>query len=97
LGFFAGTVFLGTRYVVITSLFAIVIDSDHIIAFLHLDALAKTSHSITFGVIAAVVLMILFGRKDYKLGAAALAGVFSHISFDTFSIENAKFPLCTIP
>ncbi len=92
-GLVAGTVFLSARYAIITGLFAVLIDSDHLIALLHVDALARMSHSIMFSAIAIVVLMISFGRKDYRLGAAAFVGVLSHLSFDTFAGDDGKFPL----
>lgn len=92
-GLVAGAVFLSVRYVIITGLFAVLIDSDHLIALLHVDALSRMSHSITFGAIAVIVLMVLFGRKDYRLGVAAIAGVLSHLSFDTFLGRDGRFPL----
>lgn len=92
-GLVAGTAFLSLRYVIITGLFAVLIDSDHLIALLHVDAMSRMSHSIAFGAIAVVVLMALFGRKDYRLGAAAFAGVLSHLSFDTFAGNDGRFPL----
>ncbi len=94
-GLVAGSVFLSARYAIATGLFALLIDSDHLIALLHVDALSRMSHSFAFSAIAVVVLMVLFGRKDYKLGAAAFAGVLAHISFDTFAGEDAQFPLFT--
>lgn len=94
-GLVAGAAFLSLRYVIITGLFAVLIDSDHLIALLHVDALSRMSHSIAFGVLAVVVLMALFGRKDYRLGAAVFAGVLSHLSFDTFAGSDGRFPLFT--
>jgi hypothetical protein len=92
-GLAAGAAFLSARYVIITGIFAVLIDSDHLIALLHADALSRMSHSITFGTIAVIVLMALFGRKDYRLGAAAFAALLSHISFDIFAGNGGKFPL----
>ena len=92
-GLVAGAAFLSARYAIITGLFAVLIDSDHLIALLHVDALSRMSHSIAFGILAVVILMALFGRKDYKLGAAAIAGVLSHLSFDTFAGSDGRFPL----
>jgi hypothetical protein len=92
-GLLAGAAFLSVRYFIITGIFAVLIDSDHLIALLHVDALPRMSHSIAFGVLAVVVLMALFGRKDYKLGAAAIAAVLSHLSFDTFAGYDGRFPL----
>ncbi|HJT09682.1 MAG TPA: metal-dependent hydrolase [Candidatus Nitrosotalea sp.] len=92
-GLVAGAVFLSARYAIATGLFAVLIDSDHLIALLHVNALARMSHSLAFSAIAVVILMISFGRKDYRLGAAAFAGVLSHLSFDTFAGDDGKFPL----
>ncbi|MDE1764325.1 MAG: hypothetical protein KGH88_08800 [Thaumarchaeota archaeon] len=94
-GLVAGAAFLSARYAIITGLFAVLIDSDHLIALLHVDALTRMSHSFAFGAIAVVVLMTVFGRNDYRLGAAAFAGVLSHLSFDTFAGNDGRFPLFT--
>lgn len=94
-GLVAGAVTLSLRYVILTGLFAVLIDSDHIIGLTHIDALVRMSHSISFGIISVIVLMILFGRKDYRLGAAAIAGLFSHLSFDIFAGNDGKFPILT--
>lgn len=94
-GLVAGAVFLSARYIIITGIFAVLIDSDHIIALFHVDGLSRMSHSFAFSAIAVVVLMISFGRRDYRLGAAVFAGVLSHLSFDTFAGNDAKFPLFT--
>lgn len=94
-GLAAGAVFMSARYVIVTGFFAVLIDSDHAIALFHVDALARMSHSFAFGAIAVAVLMSLFGKRDYRLGAAAIAGLLSHISFDTFAGGDSKFPLFT--
>lgn len=92
-GLLPGALFLSARYAVATGFFAVLIDSDHMIALFRLDALPRMSHSIAFAAISIVVLMLIFGRKDYRLGAAALAAVLAHISFDTFAGNDGKFPL----
>lgn len=92
-GMIAGTATLSFRYTILTGLFALLIDSDHLVALTNLDALSRMSHSFAFGIISVVVLMVLFGKRDYKLGIAAIAGLLSHISFDMFSGDDSKFPL----
>ncbi|MDE1841718.1 MAG: hypothetical protein KGI09_07540 [Thaumarchaeota archaeon] len=94
-GLVAGAVTLSLRYVILTGLFAVLIDSDHIIGLTHIDALVRMSHSISFGIISVLVLMVLFGKRDYRLGAAAMAGLLSHLSFDTFAGDDGKFPIFT--
>jgi membrane-bound metal-dependent hydrolase YbcI (DUF457 family) len=37
--------------------------------------------------------MIIFNRKDLRLGAIAIAAVFSHISFDIFLVGGTEFPI----
>ena len=37
--------------------------------------------------------MIIFGKKDLRLGAIAIAAVFSHMSFDIFLGGSTEFPL----
>lgn len=92
-GLVAGAVTLSLRYTILAGLFAVLIDSDHIIGLTHLDALTRMSHSIFFGIMSGITLMILFGRKDYRLGAIAFAGMLAHLSFDTFADYDGKFPL----
>jgi len=94
-GLVVGAVTLSIRYTMLTGLFAILIDSDHLIAFTHLDALSRMSHSIAFGIVAVIILMILFGKKDYLLGASVVAGMLAHLSFDIFAGDDGKFPLFT--
>ncbi|MGI0075577.1 MAG: hypothetical protein ACREA5_06510, partial [Nitrosotalea sp.] len=72
----------------------VLIDSDHLIGLTHIDALGRMSHSISFGIISLVVMMILFDKKDWRLGAISFAAVFSHISFDIFD-GDPKFPIFT--
>ncbi len=93
LGLVAGAVTLSFRYTILTGLFAILVDADHLIALTHLDALSRMSHSFAFAGIAITALMVSFGRKDYRLGAVVLAGVLSHMSFDIFAGDDSEFPL----
>ena len=94
-GLAVGAVFMSARYAITTGFFAVLIDSDHAIALFHVDALARMAHSFAFAAIAVAVLMISLGKRDYRLGAAAFAGVLSHISFDIFAGGDSKFPLFT--
>lgn len=90
-GIMFGLVTLSIRYCLIAGTFAVLIDSDHLIGLFHIDALGRMSHSVSFGIIAVIVLMITFGRKDYRLGAIAFGAVLSHISFDIFA-GDPSFP-----
>lgn len=91
-GLMIGAASLSLRYFLLCGAFAIIIDWDHLIQFFNVDGLVRMGHSIPFGAVAALVLMILFGRKNYLLGTIAFAAMLAHISFDTLS-GGGNFPL----
>ncbi len=93
-GLIAGAASLSLRYFLLTGSFAIILDADHLINFVGLDALSRMSHSIPFAILSSVVMILIFGRRDYVLGAIAFAGVLVHISFDIFT-NGGKFPFFT--
>jgi len=53
------------------------------------------AHSVSFGLIAILVMMIIFGKRDYLLGAISFAAVLSHISFDILLNGGSEFPFFT--
>ena len=93
-GLIACAVTLRLKYFLLGGLFATLVDSDHLVNLLNIEALSRMSHSITFGIISVVVIMLVFGRKDVLLGATAFAGLLSHMSYDIF-IDDTNFPLFT--
>ena len=92
-GLVAGIASLSFRYAILAGLFPIILDFDHWIQFFGIEMIPRMAHSITFGFIAIGVMMILFGRKDLRLGAIAIAAVFSHMSFDIFLGGTTEFPV----
>jgi hypothetical protein len=92
-GLVAGIVSISFRYAILSGLFPIILDFDHWLQFLGIEMIPRMAHSITFGIIAIVVMMIIFGRKDLRLGAIAIAAVFSHMSFDIFLGGTTGFPI----
>ena len=92
-GLVAGIASFSFRYAILAGLFPIILDFDHWIQFFGIEMIPRMAHSITFGFIAIGVMMILFGRKDLRLGAIAIAAVFSHMSFDIFLGGTTKFPV----
>ncbi len=92
-GLAAGIASFSFRYAIISGLFQIILDFDHWIQFLGIEMIPRMAHSITFGLIAVSVMMVIFNRKDLRLGAIAIAAVFSHMSFDIFLGGSTKFPL----
>jgi len=91
-GLVAGIASFSFRYAVLAGLFSIILDFDHWIQFFGIEIIPRMAHSITFGFIVIGVMMILFGRKDLRLGAIAIAAVFSHMSFDIFLGGTTEFP-----
>jgi len=94
-GLVAGIVSFSFRYVILAGLFPIILDFDHLMQFFGIEMIPRMAHSITFGFIAIVVMMILFGKKDLRLGAIAIAAVFAHMSFDIFLGGTTEFPVFT--
>ena len=92
-GLVAGIASFSLRYAILSGLFPIILDFDHWIQFFGIEMIPRMAHSITFGFIAIGIMMILFGRKDLRLGAIAIAAVFSHISFDIFLGGTSQFPV----
>ena len=52
----------------------------------------RMAHSLPFILIAIVVMMLLFGKKDLRLIAVSAAAVFCHISFDIILNGSTEFP-----
>jgi len=91
-GLMVGVASLSLRYFLIAGSLAIIIDFDHLIQFLNIEAIGRMGHSIPFGLVSVIVLMVVFGKKDYLIGAIALAAMLAHISFDTLT-GSGNFPL----
>ncbi len=92
-GLVAGIASFSFRYAILSGLFPIILDFDHLIQFFGIEMIPRMAHSVTFGFIAVGIMMIIFGRKDLRLGAIAIAAVFSHMSFDIFLGGSTKFPI----
>ena len=93
-GAIAALVTLRLRYILLGGLFAVLIDSDHLIGLLHTEGIPRMGHSITFAIIATVVLMLVFSKKDYRLGIIAGTSVLTHISYDICD-GSYGFPIFT--
>jgi hypothetical protein len=92
-GLAIGIVSFSFRYAILAGLFPIILDFDHWIQFLGIEMIPRMAHSITFGIIAMIIMMFIFDRKDLRLGAIAIAAVFSHMSFDIFLGGTTEFPV----
>lgn len=93
-GAVAAAVTLRVRYILLGGLLAVLIDSDHLVGLLHIEGIPRMSHSITFAIIATVVLMLVFSRRDYRLGTIVGTSILTHISYDIFDGPYG-FPILT--
>ena len=94
-GLMIGLVTFRVKYFLIAGIFPIILDSDHLIQFLGIEVVPRMAHSVSFGLIAILVMMMVFGKRDYLLGAISFAAVLSHISFDILLGGTTEFPLFT--
>lgn len=92
-GVIAGIATFSVRYSILCGAFTIALDFDHWLQFLNLDMIPRMAHSIPFGILVFVIILMIFGKKDLRIPAIALGAVFSHISFDVFHSGTSKFPL----
>jgi len=94
-GLMIGLVTFRLRYFLLGGIFTIILDSDHLIQFLGIEVVPRMAHSVSFGLIAILVMMMVFGKRDYLLGAIAFAAVLSHISYDILLGGGSQFPFFT--
>jgi len=90
-GLMVGFVTLSFRYIILTGFFAILVDADNLFRILGLEESFRMAHSIPFGILAVVVMMLVFGRKDWRLGAISFGAILTHMSFDVFSGRSGSF------
>ena len=92
-GLVAGIASFSFRYAILSGLFPIILDFDHLLQFFEVEMIPRMAHSITFGILAIVIMMFIFGRKDLRLGAISICAVFAHMSFDIFLGGTTEFPI----
>lgn len=94
-GLMVSALSLNLRYFILGGIFPIVLDADHLIQFFNFEMVPRMAHSIAFGFLASFVLLMFFGKRDYKLGSIAFAAMLAHISFDILLGGKTAFPLLT--
>ena len=98
-GMIAGAISLSLRYVFLSGAFALLVDADHLLQFFNIEMISRMSHSIPFAIIIAVVMLYVFGKKDYRLVAISFSAIISHIAFDIWFVgqifpgSTSGFPL----
>ena len=92
-GLIPGLAFLSLRYIILAGLFPIILDADHLLQLLEIEMVPRMAHSLPFILIAVVVMMLIFGKKDLRLLAVSSAAVFAHMSFDIILGGSTVFPV----
>jgi len=90
-GIIAGAISLSLRYVFLSGALALLVDADHLLQFLNVEMISRMTHSIPFAIIIAIVMLYVFGKKDYRLAAISFSAIISHIAFDVWLTEQV-FP-----
>ena len=94
-GLIVSVLSLSLRYFILGGIFPIILDSDHLIQFFDLEIMPRMAHSISFGFLASFVLLLIFGKRDYRLAGIAFAAMLAHVSFDILLGGTTSFPLLT--
>ena len=98
-GIIAGAISLSLRYVLLSGALALLVDADHLLQFLDVEMISRMVHSLPFAIIIAVIMLYVFGKKDYRLAAISFSAIISHIAFDTWFVgqinpgSSGGFPL----
>ena len=85
-GIIAGAISLSLRYVLLSGALALLVDADHLLQFLDVEMISRMVHSLPFAIIIAVIMLYVFGKKDYRLAAISFSAIISHIAFDTWLV-----------
>jgi len=91
-GLMVSVLSLSLRYFVLGGIFPIILDSDHLIQFFDLEIVPRMAHSISFGFLASFVLLLVFGKRDYRLASIAFAAMLTHVSYDVLLGGTTTFP-----
>ena len=95
----AGAVSLSLKYIFLSGALALLVDADHLLQFLDVEMISRMTHSIPFAIIIAMIMLYVFGKKDYRLAAISFSAILSHIAFDTWFVgqifpgSTGGFPL----
>ena len=98
-GMIAGAISLRLRYVFVTGGFALLVDADHLLQFFNVEMISRMVHSLPFAIIIAVIMLYVFGKKDYRLAAISFSAIISHIAYDVLFVgqiypgSTSGFPL----
>jgi len=83
-GMIAGAISLSLRYIFLSGALALLLDADHLLQFFDVEMISRFVHSFPFAIIIAVIMLYVFGKKDYRLAVISFSAIISHIAFDTW-------------
>ena len=98
-GMIAGAISLSLKYIFVGGAFALLVDADHLLQFLDMEMIARMVHSVPFAIIIAVIMLFIFGKRDYRLAAISFSAIISHIAYDIWFVgqiypgSTGGFPL----
>ena len=90
-GMIAGAISLSLRYIFLSGALALLLDADHLLQFLDVEMISRMVHSLPFAIIIAVIMLYVFGKKDYRLAAISFSAIIAHIAFDVW-LTGQIFP-----
>ena len=90
-GMIAGAISLSLRYIFLSGALALLLDADHLLQFLDVEMISRMVHSLPFAIIIAMIMLYVFGKKDYRLAAISFSAILSHIAFDVW-LTGQIFP-----
>jgi len=85
-GMIAGAISLSLRYIFLSGALALLVDADHLLQFFDVEMISRFVHSFPFAIIIAVIMLYIFGKKDYRLAAISFSAIISHIAFDVWFV-----------
>ena len=85
-GMIAGAISLSLRYVFLSGALALLLDADHLLQFFDVEMISRMVHSLPFAIIIAVIMLYIFGKKDYRLAAISFSAIISHIAYDVLYV-----------
>ena len=85
-GMIAGVLSLRLKYVFVIGALALLLDADHLLQFFNVEMISRMVHSVPFAIIISVIMLYIFGKKDYRLAAISFSAIISHIAFDVWFV-----------
>ena len=90
-GMIAGAISLSLRYIFLSGALALLLDADHLLQFFNVEMISRMVHSLPFAIIIAVIMLYVFGKKDYRLAPISFSAIIAHIAFDVW-LTGQIFP-----